>query len=91
MIKGRFKINNNFNDEERKIRLTLEELKNAVSFHKKELKLIKSMTDAQYSIFRKNLSIGINEPSREKAVKILESMIALNMKMQSEIVNKKIN
>jgi len=46
------------------------------------------MTEAQYAIFRKNLSIGIGEPSRGKAIKVIESMIALNMKMQSEIVNK---
>ncbi len=88
-VKGRIKINNNFrNIDCQRDRLSLDELKNAVVFHKKELKLLKSMTDAQYKIFRKNLSIGINEPSREKAIKVIESMIALNMKMQSEIVNK---
>lgn len=63
-------------------------MKNAISVHKKELKIIKGMTDAQYNIFRRNLSIGLSEPMRDKAVKVLESMIALNMKLQSEIVNK---
>jgi len=90
-IKGRIKIKNNFrNTGLKETELSLEELKNAASVHKKELKLLKFMTDAQYVIFRKNLSIGINEPSREKAIKVIESMIALNMKMQSEIVNKKL-
>lgn len=88
-IKGRNKINSNFKDiNRREDQLTLDELKDAIAYHKKELKLLKSMTEAQYAIFRKNLSIGISEPSREKAIKVIESMIALNMKMQSEIVNK---
>lgn len=84
------KINANPKDIENMVaQLTLDELKNTIAFHRKDLKLLKSMTDAQYAIFRKNLSIGVNEPSREKAIKVIESMIALNLKMQSEIVNKK--
>ena len=71
--------------------LTIEELTAAIALHKKELKLIRMMNDDQYRAFRNNFSVGMSEPSRLKAISILESMIMLNIKMQSDLNNKKKN
>lgn len=63
--------------------LTLEDLKKALDIHRRELRLIRSMSDAQYRAFRTNLNIGHGEESRLKAISLLESMIGLNITMQA--------
>lgn len=68
--------------------LTLEDLKNALAFHKRELKLIRMMNEAQYKAFRVNFSVGYSEPSKLRAISVLESMIGLNLKMQEEMRKK---
>lgn len=52
--------------------------------HKKDLKLLSHMTDAQFRVFRKNISIGIFEDmSKAEAYDILMSMLALNQHLIS--------
>jgi len=65
--------------------ISVDDLKKALDIHKRELKLIKSMSDAQYRAFRTNLHIGHGEESRLKAVSMLESMIGLNIRMQADL------
>ncbi len=65
--------------------LTMEDLKKALNFHKHELKMIKLMNEAQYRAFRSNFSVGYAEPSRIRAIAVLESMIGLNLRMQQDL------
>ena len=58
---------------------TLEQLEFMNKQHKKDLRLLRHMTDAQFHVFRKNISIGIfDDMSKAEAYDILMSMLALN-------------
>ncbi len=70
--------------------LTIQMLKKALEDHKKELKLIESMNDSQYAIFRHNLPVSGTEPVRLRSITILRSMIGLNLRLQSELTPKTI-
>ena len=63
---------------------------NKIFQHKKELKLIESMNDSQYAIFRHNLPVSGTEPVRLRSITILRSMIGLNLRLQSELTPKTI-
>lgn len=58
---------------------TLEQLEKMNRQHRKDLKLLSHMTDAQFHVFRKNISIGIfDDMDKAEAYDILMSMLALN-------------
>jgi hypothetical protein len=65
-------------------------LKEALELHKKELKLIRNMSDAQFENFRKNFSIGqLEDISRGEAIALLSNMIGTNLRMQEIIRREK--
>lgn len=58
---------------------TLEQLEFMNKQHRKDLRLLEHMTDAQFRVFRKNISIGVFEDmDKAEAYHILMSMLALN-------------
>ncbi len=58
---------------------TLEQLEYMNKQHRKDLRMLRHMTDAQFHVFRKNISIGIfDDMSKAEAYDILMSMLALN-------------
>lgn len=58
---------------------TLEQLEFMNKQHRKDLRLLEHMTDAQFHVFRKNISIGVFEDmDKAEAYHILMSMLALN-------------
>ena len=58
---------------------TLEQLEVMNRQHRKDLKLLSHMTDAQFHVFRKNISIGIfDDMDKAEAYELLMSMLALN-------------
>jgi hypothetical protein len=58
---------------------TLEQLEFMNRMHRKDLRLLRHMTDAQFHVFRKNISIGVFEDmTKAEAYDILMSMLALN-------------
>ena len=58
---------------------TLEQLEFMNKQHRKDLRLLRHMSDAQFHVFRKNISIGLFEDmSKAEAYDILMSMLALN-------------
>lgn len=63
---------------------TIEQLEFMNRQHQKDLRLLRHMTDAQYKVFRKNISIGIIEDmDRAEAYDLLMSMLALNQHLLS--------
>lgn len=69
---------------------SLEQLEFMCKQHKKDLKLLSRMTDAQFRVFRKNISIGIFEDmSKAEAYDILMSMLALNQHLIAIAKSKK--
>lgn len=61
---------------------TLEQLEFMNKQHRKDLRLLEHMTDAQFHVFRKNISIGVFEDmSKAEAYDILMSMLTLNMQL----------
>ncbi len=61
---------------------TLEQLEFMNKQHKKDLRLLKHMSDAQFHVFRKNISIGLFEDmDKAEAYEILMSMLALNQRL----------
>ena len=58
---------------------TLEQLEYMNKQHRKDLRMLRHMTDAQFHVFRKNISIGMfDDMSKAEAYEILMSMLALN-------------
>lgn len=58
---------------------TLEQLEFMNKQHRKDLKLLKLMSNSQFKHFRKNISIGIfDDMTKAEAYEILMSMLALN-------------
>lgn len=58
---------------------TLEQLEFMNRQHRKDLRLLRHMTDAQFKVFRKNISIGlIDDIDKSEAYDLLMSMLALN-------------
>ncbi len=58
---------------------TLEQLEFMNRQHRKDLRLLSHMSDAQFYVFRKNISIGVfDDMSKAEAYEILMSMLALN-------------
>ena len=54
--------------------------------HRRELRQIKSMTEAQFQAFKKNFSFGVLEGiTKAEANELLVSMIALNLKIRDEL------
>jgi len=66
--------------------LTVEELKESVEDHVRELKRIEKMTDNQFEAFKRNFSLGFLDPSisRAEAIEVLKSMISTNITLQQE-------
>ena len=63
---------------------TLEQLEFMNRQHRKDLRMLRHMTDAQFHVFRKNISIGIFEDmTKAEAYDILMSMLALNERLLS--------
>lgn len=68
---------------------SLEQLEKMNEIHKKDLRLLKHMSDAQFKVFRKNTSIGVLENiTKAEAYELLLSMLALNQHLR-EIATKK--
>ena len=58
---------------------SLEQLEFMNRMHRKDLRLLKHMTEAQFHVFRKNISIGVfDDMTKAEAYDILMSMLALN-------------
>lgn len=58
---------------------TLEQLEFMNRQHRKDLRLLSHMSDAQFHVFRKNISIGVfDDMSKAEAYEMLMSMLALN-------------
>ena len=58
---------------------TIEQLEYMNKLHRKDLRLLKHMTDAQFKIFKKNVSVGIlDDIDKAEAYAIVTSMLALN-------------
>jgi len=67
--------------------LDLQQLKLMHKQHVKELKLLRKMTDKQFKTFKKNFSIGLLDENitRNEAISIISSMLALNLRLQNEL------
>lgn len=65
---------------------SLENLQKANQLHKKELRQLDKMTEAQFQIFKKNFSIGELEGiTKVEAKRLIMSMLTINLKLQEEV------
>jgi len=73
--------------------VTCEKLDQINREHVREYRRLKSMTDIQYAGFKKNFTIGILDPelSRQEAMDILMSMIAMNRKLRRAMARQEIS
>ena len=63
---------------------SLEQLEFMNRQHRKDLRMLRHMTDAQFNVFKKNISIGIlDDISKAEAYDLLMSMLALNQHLIS--------
>ena len=64
---------------------TLEQLEYMNKQHRKDLRLLEHMSDAQFQVFRKNVSVGIlDDIDKAEAYRIVTSMLALNIHLIEE-------
>ena len=70
--------------------IDLEMLNSALNNHKRELKLIKKMSEAQFQVFKKNFNIGIlPDITKGEAIALISNMIGTNLRMQ-ELLKKNV-
>lgn len=68
------------------IKLTREQLEKMNRLHRRELRQIKNMSEAQFQAFRRNFSFGqLDDITREEAHALLTSMLALNLQLLSDL------
>jgi len=68
------------------IKLTREQLEKMNRLHRRELRQIKNMSEAQFQAFRRNFSFGqLADITREEAHALLTSMLALNLQLLSDL------
>lgn len=68
------------------IRVTREQLEKMNRLHRRELRQIRNMSEAQFQIFRKNFSFGhLEKITKAEAHELLMSMLALNLQLLGDI------
>jgi len=68
------------------IKLTRDQLEKMNRLHRRELRQIKNMSEAQFQAFRRNFSFGqLEDITREEAHALLTSMLALNLQLLSDL------
>lgn len=68
------------------VRPTLEQLRKANAMHRRELRMLRMMSESQFSGFKNNFSFGhLENLTRQEAIELLTSMLTLNLQIQSEI------
>ena len=68
------------------VRLTREQLEKMNQLHRRELRQIKNMSEAQFQVFRKNFSFGhLENITRAEAHALLTSMLALNLQLLADL------
>jgi hypothetical protein len=68
------------------VKLTREQLEKMNRLHRRELRQIKNMSEAQFQIFRKNFSFGhLENITRAEAHSLLTSMLALNLQLLADL------
>ncbi|MBU1109599.1 MAG: hypothetical protein KKB51_23150 [Candidatus Riflebacteria bacterium] len=66
--------------------LTREQLEKMNRLHRRELRQIKNMSEAQFQAFRKNFSFGhLENITRAEAHTLLTSMLTLNLQLLSDL------
>lgn len=66
--------------------LTREQLETMNKLHRRELRQIKHMSEAQFQVFRRNFSFGhLEKITRAEAHELLTSMLALNLQLLNDI------
>ena len=71
---------------EPEIKLSREQLETMNKLHRRELRQIKNMSEAQFQVFRRNFSFGqLENMTRAEAQQLLMSMLALNLQLLSDL------
>ena len=67
---------------ETEIKLSREQLETMNRLHRRELRQIKNMSEAQFQVFRRNFSFGqLDNMTKAEAQQLLMSMLALNLQL----------
>jgi hypothetical protein len=67
-------------------KLTRQQLEKMNRLHRRELRQIKNMSEAQFQIFKKNFSFGhLKDITRAEAHELLTSMLALNLNLLQDV------
>lgn len=67
-------------------KLTRQQLEKMNKMHRRELRQIKNMTEAQFQIFKKNFSFGhLDDITKAEAYELLTSMLALNLSLLEDV------
>ncbi len=68
------------------VTLTREQLEKMNQLHRRELRQIKNMSEAQFQAFRRNFSFGqLENITRAEAHALLTSMLALNLQLLADL------
>ncbi|MDD2998946.1 MAG: hypothetical protein PHV05_07765 [Candidatus Riflebacteria bacterium] len=68
-------------------KLTREQLEKMNRLHRRELRQIKNMSEAQFQVFRKNFSFGhLDKITKAEAHELLTSMLALNLQLLDDVI-----
>lgn len=71
---------------EPEIKLSREQLDTMNKLHRRELRQIKNMSEAQFQAFRRNFSFGeLKDMTRVEAQQLLMSMLALNLQLLGDL------
>ncbi len=71
---------------EPEIKLSREQLETMNKLHRRELRQIKNMSEAQFQVFRRNFSFGqLENMTRAEAQQLLMSMLALNLQLLGDL------
>lgn len=71
-------------------KITREQLEKINKRHCHELRLMRKMSEVQFQAFRQNLSVGVlDNITRDEAISLVSSMLALNLQIQQDIGNKR--
>lgn len=67
-------------------KITREQLEKMNKLHRRELRQIKNMSEAQFQTFKYNFSFGkLVDITRAEAYQLLTSMLALNLRLLDDI------
>ncbi len=68
------------------IKLSREQLETMNRLHRRELRQIRNMSEAQFQVFRRNFSFGqLEDMTRAEAQQLLMSMLALNLQLLNDV------